>query len=102
MALPSCLRQLSVDRKFFESTKMIKCPTCGFKFSLIYARATACIGCPDSVLGCELVRCPSCDKEFEIERVGITSTKGGSRSLAERMSKVLSEYYGDFGEKPSR
>lgn len=99
--MPSCLRQLSVDSKFFRSTKRVKCPMCGFEFSLIYARAIACAGCPDAVLGCELVRCPNCDGEFELEKVGIASA-ADSRSLASRMSKVLSEYYRDFGEKPSR
>jgi len=102
MGLPSCMRQLSVDKKFFESTRMVKCPMCGSEFSLVYARAIACIGCPDSVRGCELVRCPNCDREFELKIAGIASTKEGSRSLAERMSRVLSEYCEDFGEKPSR
>lgn len=53
------------DVKFKFSGKVIACPKCGFKFSLPYARAFACSGCPSSTTGrCGYIRCPKCGNEF--------------------------------------
>jgi len=51
--------------KFKFSGRMVVCPKCGFKFSLSYARAFACSGCPSSTTGtCGYIRCPRCGNEF--------------------------------------
>ncbi len=49
---------------------ILRCPRCGFRFDVSYARAYACIGCP--VLAtrptCDYVKCPRCGYEFPISR----------------------------------
>ncbi len=99
MSLPLCYHKLGVTKTLLKSTKRIECPACGFRFSLMYSRAIACQGCPESVLGCEMARCLRCDHEFSIIQAKIASGKVGSRRLANYLSRILSEYSKDFGEK---
>jgi len=47
---------------------IVRCPNCGFKFDITYARAFACKTCP--VLSyspsCNYVKCPRCGHEFPL------------------------------------
>jgi len=48
--------------------KLVKCPRCGFVFSLTYSRAVSCGGCSLAALGsCGYVRCPRCGHEFPVK-----------------------------------
>jgi uncharacterized protein (DUF2225 family) len=90
------------SEEVLSSSKTIKCPVCNYEFSLYYARAVACEGCPLTVRGCENVRCPRCDNEFSLNALNISNNKTGSRHMGQYMSKLLSQYYEEFGESPSR
>lgn len=96
------MRQLSVDRELFKSTKNVRCPKCNFEFNLMFSRAKACVGCRDAVLGCDWARCPRCDCEFSLKRLGLTLTKAESKRLREYMAKALLDYHKFMGEKPTR
>ncbi|RLF24087.1 MAG: hypothetical protein DRN15_04110 [Thermoprotei archaeon] len=52
--------------KFRIGGRIIRCPNCGYQFSLSYARTMACSGCPLSVSGCDYVKCPRCGYEFKL------------------------------------
>ena len=91
-----------VSEDVLTSSKTIKCPMCHYEFSLYYARAVACEGCPLTVRGCENVRCPRCDNEFSLNSVNITSGKAGQRHAGQFMSKLMSQYNDEFGESPGR
>ncbi len=89
-----------------RSVRRLKCPVCDFEFSIIYARATACLGCRDSARNCPMVRCPKCDTEFrimdmKIVKVGkpIIRSKLQERRLATHMSRFLMYYYKQLGWK---
>lgn len=45
---------------------ILRCPRCGFTFSRAYARVTSCSGCPTSVSGCPMIKCPKCGHEFKV------------------------------------
>ena len=77
-----------------KSIELIRCPKCNREFSLIYARAIACWGCPKSVMNCSLVRCPYCDTEIPLESLKIAKDKAEILSLARHLSKVIREYEG--------
>jgi len=100
--LTGCLEKLGGSPRLLKATRTLRCPQCGFEFSLIYARAVSCRGCPEAVVGCEYTRCPKCDHEFSIDQVGLASSKKDSRDLATYTSAIFSSYYEDFGENPSR
>jgi len=100
--IPSCMQQYNIDFRFLRSTKRIKCPTCGFEFSLLYSRTISCQGCPESILGCEYVRCPKCEHEFKITSIGITPSSMEAKSISRYLSRILLEYCRDFGESPSK
>ncbi|MHC1591224.1 MAG: hypothetical protein ACXQS8_04000 [Candidatus Helarchaeales archaeon] len=57
-------------RKISGSDKnLVKCPKCGYSFSKMYARMTACGDCPSVALGnCGMIRCPYCHEEFPLDR----------------------------------
>ncbi|MEM1546718.1 MAG: hypothetical protein QXP91_09680 [Candidatus Methanomethylicia archaeon] len=101
-SIPSCIQQYSVGSRFWRSMRMVRCPLCGFEFSLLYSRTISCQGCPESILGCEYVRCPKCEHEFKITSIGITSSKKEAKSISRYLSRILSEYCRDFGESPSK
>ncbi|MEM4576611.1 MAG: hypothetical protein QW701_04000 [Candidatus Nezhaarchaeales archaeon] len=48
------------------STKLVRCPKCGYEFDITYARTFACGGCPSAAVGCKYARCPSCGHEWPI------------------------------------
>jgi hypothetical protein len=91
-----------VTEETLSSSKTVKCPNCNFEFSLYYARAFACQGCPMSVAGCENVRCPKCDTEFSLDKVNITANTASTKHMGQHMSKLMSQYYKEFGENPNR
>lgn len=85
-------RSLSPETR--KSLKMITCPSCGRKFSLMYSRAIACWGCPNSVGPCPYVRCPYCDTEMRLEHV---FGKRDANRLSTYLGKVIREYEDGFG-----
>jgi uncharacterized Zn ribbon protein len=91
-----------VNKTTLTSQKMVNCPNCNFEFSLTYARAIACQGCPMSVSGCENVRCPNCDSEFTMQDANITTSMAAQKYMGKHISKVLSQYYNEFGESAGR
>ena len=101
MRTHSCL-DTHVNETTLTSQKTVHCPNCMFEFSLTYARAIACQGCPMSVSGCENVRCPRCDSEFTLQDVNITTNAAAQRYMGKHISKVLSQYYDEFGESARR
>lgn len=50
--------------KLRGSGRMYRCPRCGYRFEISYARTFACGGCPSAVSGCGYVKCPSCGHEW--------------------------------------
>jgi len=47
--------------------KIVRCPKCGYAFSLSYSRALMCTGCHLSVMGnCGYAVCPNCGYEFPL------------------------------------
>jgi len=98
----SHLRNFGISKNLEKVSDIIKCPRCGFEFRLMYARAFACQGCKLAVTGCEYVRCPKCDLEFPISHTKLTQDGTTSESISSYMSKVVSDYFRDFGENPAR
>jgi len=45
---------------------LVRCPRCGYEFSITYSRAFACSGCPVASLSCNYVKCPRCGHEFTL------------------------------------
>jgi hypothetical protein len=95
-------REAGISSQLLKSTKSFKCRICGFEFSLLSSRSIACQGCRRAVLGCRLVRCPKCDFEFSLDQTPIAIDGISSKLLSDYMSKILSDYFKDFGEKPTR
>jgi hypothetical protein len=102
MVLTPHMRRAGVTPTLLKTTKMIKCPYCGYDFNIMYSRAIACQGCRKAVYGCNLVRCPGCNHEFPINKTSVARTERSARSIDKYMSKLLSTYFRDFGENPSR
>jgi len=102
LRLTPCMQHSGISEELVKVSHMIKCPRCGFEFNLIYARAFACQGCRYSVMGCDAVRCPRCDLEFKLDKTGLASNKPSSKVLSEYMSKIMADYFRDFGESPTR
>jgi uncharacterized C2H2 Zn-finger protein len=55
-----------IELKIRASTRIIRCPKCGYEFDLSYARTFACGGCPSSAIGCQYARCPRCGHEWPL------------------------------------
>lgn len=73
------------------SVRRFECPRCGFKFSLVYARAIACQGCSEAVKGCPKVRCNKCDYEFYLAETPDVLDKNQERTLADHICKVVNK-----------
>ncbi len=97
-----CMHNAGVSDDLIKTRRPIRCPRCGFEFNLMYARASACQGCRYSVTGCDAVRCPRCDHEFKLNGTGLTADRTASKTLTDYMSKIMNDYFKDFGESPSR
>ena len=85
-----------------RSIRRMKCPNCGFIFSLTYARTFACRGCSMSVSGCPKVRCAKCDHEFFLREMPEVGDEYRERSLADHMGDVVDDYYKEQGIKKNR
>ena len=46
---------------------LVRCPKCGYRFSVSYSRAFACSGCYMASFKCDYVKCPNCGYEFMVE-----------------------------------
>lgn len=77
--------------------KKLKCPSCGFEFSLVYARAVACQGCSEAICGCPKVRCARCDSEFFLQESPDIHTKMQERDLADHINRIIVERNSDLG-----
>ena len=71
------------------SVRKFTCPRCGFRFSLVYARAIACQGCSEAVRGCPKVRCNRCDYEFFLDRTPDVLDSVQQRTLADHICKIV-------------
>lgn len=83
----------------YESTASVRkmeCPYCGFRFSLVYARAIACKGCPKAYYGCSKVRCAKCDHEFPIGYSKDINGRAQERNVSVHMANVIRN---DMNEK---
>lgn len=85
-----------------KSIRRMKCPVCGFEFSLVYARTFACAGCSNATTGCPKVRCAKCDHEFYIEEMLEVNGKRAARSLADHISDIVEEYNESYGLEKNR
>jgi len=86
----------------YETTASVRkfdCPNCGFKFSLVYARAFACQGCSEVVKGCPKVRCDKCDHEFFIDQMPDINGKEQQRIMSDHICRIVNERYDDLGIK---
>ncbi len=81
------------------SIRKVRCPQCGFMFSLTYARTIACRGCPMATKNCPKVRCAKCDHEFYMQDLGHVGNKYVQRSVAVHQSNIESEYNEQVGRK---
>lgn len=79
------------------AVRKMKCPRCGFEFSLVYARTFACQGCSEAVRGCPKVRCAKCDLEFFIQESPDVFNKIQERTLADHMNNIVTERNNDLG-----
>ncbi len=79
------------------SVRKLRCPRCGFEFSLVYARAIACQGCSEAVRGCPKVRCAKCDAEFPISVSQDVHGKVQERTLADHITRIVGERNHDLG-----
>ncbi len=86
----------------YETTASVRkfdCPNCGFRFSLVYARAFACQGCSEVVKGCPKVRCNKCDHEFFMDRMPDVNGKEQQRIMSDHICKIVNSRYDDLGIK---
>jgi len=83
---------MRLSKRARKSVEIIKCPKCGREFSLIYARAIACWGCPRSAMNCTLVRCPYCDAEIPLERLRFIRGRGEAIGIAKYLSDIIKDY----------
>jgi hypothetical protein len=102
MRMTKCLHDSGVSPNLLRTRDQITCPSCGFEFNLMYSRAFACAGCRYSVTGCKAARCPKCDHEFHMDETPLARDKVSAKVLSSYMSKIMKDYYQDFGESPSR
>jgi len=102
MGLTPCMHNSGMSEDLLRTRKQTRCPQCGFEFNLMYSRAFACVGCRYSVTGCNAARCPKCDFEFRLDRTDLAADKASSKILSDYMSKIMADYFKDFGESPSR
>lgn len=96
------MRSRGFSENTMKSIRKMRCPVCGFEFSLVYARTFACAGCPHSVTSCPKVRCAKCDHEFYIEEMKEVQGEGEARSLTDHISNIVTEYNEAYGLKKSR
>lgn len=96
------MRTRGFSKNTVRSIRKMKCPRCGFEFSLIYARTFACAGCPEAVIGCEKVRCAKCDHEFFILNTPDVHGEKDARDLSDHLAKVVKDYDESCGIDPRK
>jgi len=96
------MRAKGISRNSMDSIRKFKCPSCGFEFSITYARTFACRGCPEVMNSCPKVRCAKCDHEFYIRETPHVQGEMRERMLSQHVSSVVSDYYKEQGWKKSR
>jgi hypothetical protein len=96
------MRQKGFSNNTMDSIRKVKCPNCGFEFSLTYARTFACRGCAEAVRNCPKVRCAKCDTEFYMKDMAHIANQYKERAVATHMNKIVTDYYDDNGWKKSR
>jgi DNA-directed RNA polymerase subunit RPC12/RpoP len=53
--------------RFKVKRDIVRCPKCGYRFSVSYSRAFACSGCYMASFKCDYVKCPNCGYEFMVK-----------------------------------
>lgn len=101
MVLTEQMKQAGVTSALLKTTKKIKCPYCGFEFSLFQSRAIACKGCRKAAYGCQLARCLRCDAEFPLEGPLVKDWEK-QKLLADYMNGIVSKYNKSMGKKGTR
>ena len=96
MSYADAMKERGFSSETVASVTKIRCPECGFGFSLVYARAVACRGCPDACRGCGKVRCAACDAEFPL-RSPNRSGNTGDRVLADHICAIVNKHYESEG-----
>ena len=96
------MRQKGFSSNTMDSIRKVKCPKCGFEFSLTYARTFACRGCAEALRNCPKVRCAKCDHEFYIEKMPEIKNAQQGKSLEDHITKVMTDYYDEQGWKKNR
>jgi len=81
------------SRATTASLRKFDCPVCGFRFSLVYARAIACRGCSKAVTGCNKVRCEKCDHEFPLLETPEIANKVQERYLSDHICEIVNNRY---------
>lgn len=84
------------------SVRKLRCPCCGFEFSLVYARAVACQGCSEAVRGCPKVRCSRCDAEFPLQESPDVLNKVQERTLAGHINTIVEQRNESLGVSNNR
>ncbi|MCQ2070530.1 MAG: hypothetical protein MJZ68_05330 [archaeon] len=79
------------------SVRKMECPRCGFRFSLVYARAVACQGCSEAIRGCPKVRCDKCDYEFFLTQSKDVQDDVQQHTLADHICKIVNQRYDSRG-----
>lgn len=79
------------------SVRKLTCPYCGFRFSLVYARAIACSGCPEACKGCPKVRCARCDGEFGLSESPDINGKVQERAMSDHICDIVNGHHQSRG-----
>jgi len=97
MSIYDAMRAKGFSYETTASVRKFACPNCGFKFSLVYARAFACQGCSEAVKGCPKVRCAKCDHEFFINETPEINGKQQQKIMADHICDVVNQHYDGLG-----
>lgn len=97
MSYLEAMREKGFSYSTTASVTKLECPVCGFRFSLVYARAVACRGCPDAYTGCRKVRCARCDAEFPLPASDVSRGTVDQRALADHICSIVNEHYASEG-----
>lgn len=95
----TAMREHGVNWNTLASIRKVRCPQCGFTFSLTYARTIACRGCPKATQNCPKARCAKCDHEFYLQEMDHIGNKYAQRQVAHHASKVETAYNEQVGRK---
>jgi hypothetical protein len=91
------MRAQGISYNTTASVRKFKCPTCGFEFSLVYARAIACQGCTEATKSCPKIRCSRCDSEFFIRDTPDVNNRIQERTLSDHICRIVNGRLDDLG-----